>query len=227
MSFFKRERPKAGPTLETNASATADTEIVEAVPASAGAQESFEREALPAAERNKPKSQWSPAAKWFFNDIFYIAMLLLAVAGVMFRLSVDYWIIITPIFALISIIEGWSHFATQNDRLGFVFRIAAIWFAVALSIYVFDNTSVKGVMTPNATSLAIITLLALGTFVAGVQAHVWQICAVGGLLFVSVPGVGWLEESPLLIMGVMVLLIMFGAVAWRIEESRVSTARDS
>jgi len=25
----------------------------------------------------------------------------------------------------------------------------------------------------------------------------------------------------------MVLLIMFGAVAWRIEESRVSTARDS
>jgi len=154
-------------------------------------------------------------------------MLLLAVAGVMFRLSVDYWIIITPIFALISIIEGWSHFATQNDKLGFVFRIAAIWFAVALSIYVFDNTSVKGVMTPNATSLAIITLLALGTFVAGVQAHVWQICAVGGLLFVSVPGVGWLEESPLLIMGVMVLLIMFGAVAWRIEESRVSTARDS
>jgi hypothetical protein len=96
---------------------------------------------------------------------------------------------------------------------------------VVLSIYVFDNTSVKGVMTSNATSLAIITLLALGTFVAGVQARVWQICAVGGLLFLSVPGVGWLEESPLLLTGVTILLIVFGAVAWRIEESRVSSAK--
>ena len=38
-------------------------------------------------------------------------------------------------------------------------------------------------MNPNATSLGMMTLLALGTFVAGVQARVWQICAVGGVLF--------------------------------------------
>ena len=54
MSFFKRERPKAGPTLETNASAPADTELVEAVPASAGEKESFERETLLPSNESSP-----------------------------------------------------------------------------------------------------------------------------------------------------------------------------
>jgi hypothetical protein len=151
-------------------------------------------------------------------------MLLLALAGVILRLPVDYWIIMTPIFGLISIIEGWSHFKSRYEKLGLAFKIAAIWAAVLVSIYLFENESVKGVMTVNATSLTIITLLALGTFVAGVQAHVWQICAVGGLLFLSVPGVGWLDNSPLLLAGATIVIIVCGGIVWWIEESRSDIA---
>ena len=61
---------------------------------------------------------------------------------------------------------------------------------------------------------AMLTLLALGTFVAGLQAHAWRICAVGGILFVAAPGVGWLDQSPMLLVAVAGLIIALGGLAW-------------
>ena len=117
-------------------------------------------------------------------------MLLLALVGVVLRLPVIYWVILTPVFGIISIAEGQTHFVTRTERLGFVFRVALDWCALLLAIYLLYNSGVQGVMNANATSLGMMTLLALGTFVAGVQARVWQICAVGGVLFLVSPRLG-------------------------------------
>jgi hypothetical protein len=168
----------------------------------------------------QPVSEWPVAKQWFLNDILFIAMLLLALAGVIFRLPVSYWIILTPVFGLISIVEGWSHFTTRSERLGLAYRVASIWCALLLAIYLLYNSGVRGVMNANATSLAMITLLALGTFVAGVQARVWQICAVGGLLFLAVPGVGWLDQSPLLLAAATCLIIALGGLVWWVRQRR-------
>jgi hypothetical protein len=160
----------------------------------------------------------SVVARWLLNDIFFIAMLILALVGVIFRLPVTYWLILTPVFGLISIFEGWSHFSTRSERLGLAYRVAAIWGALLLSIYLLFNSGVQGVLNANGTSLAMITLLALGTFVAGVQARVWQICAVGGLLFLAVPGVGWLDQSPLLLAAATMFIIAMGGLIWWVKE---------
>jgi hypothetical protein len=62
------------------------------------------------------------------------------------------------------------------------------------------------------------TLLALGTFVAGVQARVWRICAVGIVLFAAVPGLGWLDQSPLMwTVATLVIVALGGAVWWVME----------
>lgn len=161
-----------------------------------------------------PVSKWSVARKWFFHDVLFIAMLLLTLVGVIFRLPVSYWVILTPIFGVISIIEGWSHFVTRSEHVGLVYRLASIWCALLLGIYVIHNSGVQGVMNANATAIAVITLLALGTFAAGVQARVWQICAVGGILFPVVPGLGWLDQSPLLLAAVTFLIIALGGLVW-------------
>src|SRR5208337_2117539 len=63
-------------------------------------------------------------------------------------------------------------------RLMFV-RVALDWCALLLALYLLSNSDVQAVMNVNARSLAMVTLLALGTFVVGVQARVWRICAVG------------------------------------------------
>ena len=166
------------------------------------------------AEGKPASSERSAVLKWFLHDILFIAMLSLALVGVAFRLPIGYWVILTPIFGVISVIEGWRHFVTRSDRLGLIYRLAAIWCALLLSIYLIHNGGVQGVMNANATSLGVIILLALGTFVAGVQARVWQICAVGGILFLAVPGLGWLDQSPLLLAAVTFMIVALGGLAW-------------
>lgn len=148
------------------------------------------------------------------DDLPYAAMLALALAGVVLRLPVVYWVILTPVFGVISIAAGWRHFANRAERLGLVCRLALDWCAVLLAIYLLYNSGVQGVLNANATSLAMMTLLALGTFVAGVQARVWQVCTVGGVLFAAVPGLGWLDQSPLLLTFAACAIVALAGAAW-------------
>ena len=160
----------------------------------------------------------STVVRWLIHDIPYIAMLLLALVGVVFRLPVSYWLILTPVFAVISIAAGWAHFDSRSDRLWLVGSLGLNWCALLLAIFLLSNSGVQGVMNVNASSLAMMTLLALGSFVAGVQARVWPICAVGSILFLAVPGLGWLDQSPLLLTAAAFLIIMLGGGAWWITQ---------
>ncbi|WP_204848278.1 hypothetical protein [Rhodopila globiformis] len=162
----------------------------------------------------------SVALRWLRNDIPYIAMLLLALAGVVFRLPVIYWVILIPVFGIVSVVAGWRNFVTTKERTGLVRRVALDWCALLLAIYLLYDSGVQGVMNRNATSLEMMTLLALGTFIAGVQASVWQICAVGGVLFLAVPALGWLDQSPLLLTAATCVIIALGGVAWWVIQGR-------
>jgi len=166
------------------------------------------------ADADSSTSKRHVVLRWLINDILFIAMVSLTLIGVAFRLPVLYWVVLIPIFGVISVVEGWKHFATRTERLGLIYGLASVWCALLLAIYLIHNGGVQGVMNANATSLAVITLLALGTFVAGVLARVWQICAVGAILFLAVPGLGWLDQSPLLLSAVAVFIVTLGALAW-------------
>jgi hypothetical protein len=177
----------------------------------------------PGADRSPPVHTQSVVLRWLLHDIPYIAMLLLALIGVVLRLPVIYWIILTPVFAIISILEGWRSLLTKTERLGFVVRVALDWCALLLAIYLLHTSGVQGVMNANATSLGMMILLALGTFVSGIQARVWQICAIGGVLFLAVPGLGWLDQSPLLLTVATCVIIALSGVAWWITRRSQST----
>lgn len=178
----------------------------------------------PGADRILPARPRSVVQRWLLHDIPYIAMLLLALAGVVFRLPVIYWIVLTPVFAMISITEGWRNLLTRTERLGFVARVGLDWCALLLAIYLLYTSGVRGVMNANAISLGMMILLALGTFVAGIQARVWQICAIGGVLFLAVPGLGWLDQSPLLLTVAMCAIVALIGVAWWIIRRSQNTA---
>ena len=181
----------------------------------------------PAAQAALPIARRHVALRWLLHDIPYIAMLLLALVGVVLRLPVIYWVILTPVFGIISIAEGQAHFVTRTERLGFVFSVALDWCALLVAIYLLYNSGVQGVMNANATSLGMMTLLALGTFVAGVQARVWQICAVGGVLFLAVPGLGWLDQSPLLLTAGTCVIIALGGVGWWVSQWHQGTTSET
>jgi hypothetical protein len=123
-----------------------------------------------------------------------VSMLLLALAGVIFWMPVTCWVILTPVFGVIRIAEGWRHFATRNERLAPPFRRWSKLACTSARNLSFYNKGVQGVMNANAISLAMMILLALGTFVDA-QARIWRIGAVGGV-FLAVPDLGWLGQSP-------------------------------
>jgi hypothetical protein len=158
--------------------------------------------------------------RWLLHDSPFIVMLLLALAGLVFRLPVAYWVILTPIFGVISIVAGWPHFETRQARVALVYSLALNWCALMLAIYLLYNSGVQGVLNANANSLAMMILLALGTFVAGVQARVWRICAVGTALFLAVPGLGWLDQSPLLLTAATLMIIALGGLTWWLTQGK-------
>jgi hypothetical protein len=157
---------------------------------------------------------------WLVEDSPYIAMLLLTLVGVVLRLPVAYWVMLTPVFGIICVVAGWRQFPTREARMQLVTTQALGWLALIVAIYVLYNDGVQGVLSENATSLAMITLLALGTFMAGLLARVWRISAVGAILLVAVPAVGWLDQSAVLLMVATVAVIGVGGLTWWVDQRR-------
>ena len=157
---------------------------------------------------------------WLLQDSPYIAMLLLALAGVIFRLPVAYWVVLAPLFGVICVVVGWRRFETREARLELLYTQALSWLALILAIYALYSYGVQGVLNTIATPLVMLTMLALGTFVAGVQVRVWRISAVGAVLFLAVPGIGWLKQSAPLLAIATLAIIAIGGLTWWVDYRR-------
>jgi hypothetical protein len=76
-------------------------------------------------------------------------------------------------------------------------------------------TGMQTMLNADATGLAILMLLALGTFVAGVHTRTWEVCALGAVMALSVPAIAWVEQSALLLLlGAGVVLAIGVAIWW-------------
>lgn len=174
----------------------------------------------------EPKS--AGIVSWLLRDLPYAAMLVLAVGGIVltsFRgpTTYYYWMLLAPIYALIVVISGWGKLETGAERMRLVVTQALHWAAFLGVMWLMFLPEVGGVVNLNATSLTLLILLALGTFVAGVHAAVWRISAVGVFLALSVPAVAWVQESAMLLLIGALLLILVAAAFWwmRQRESRL------
>ncbi len=94
------------------------------------------------------------------------------------------------------------------------------WLAFLGAMSLMFMPEVRGVVNDNAMSLALLILLALGTFVAGVHARVWRICLVGAFLALAVPVVAWVQDSAMFLLVASILVIVVAAAflwLWRRE----------
>lgn len=155
-------------------------------------------------------------------------MLALAVGGIVltsFRgpTTYYYWMALAPVYGLACVMSGWRELDTAAEHMRLVMTQALHWLAFLIAMWLMFLPEVRGVVNDNATSLALLILLALGTFVAGVHARVWRICVVGAFLAVSVPAVAWIQESAMLLLVGALLLAVAGLAfwwLWRRESSR-------
>lgn len=161
------------------------------------------------------------------RDLPYAAMLALAVGGIVltgFRglTTHYYWMALAPIYGLACVLSGWRETDKTAEHLRLIITQALHWLAFLAAMSLMFLPEVRGVVNDNATSLALLILLALGTFVAGVHARVWRICLVGVFLAAAVPAVAWIQDSAMLLAVASVLVVVAGAIflwLWRRERS--------
>ena len=155
------------------------------------------------------------------SDAPYFAMMALALAGVAYagmtrNPIVGYWDLMAPIFGVICVFVGWRHAENRAAKIRLAWTQALHWLAFLVAMRVLYLPSVRGgAMNTSPMGLDVLTLLALGTFLAGVHALSWRICVVGGFLAVAVPAIAWLEQSVLLVtLGVLLLVAIVGVFWW-------------
>jgi hypothetical protein len=156
----------------------------------------------------------------------YVGMLTMALIGVgavsFTGQSLDlYWQILAPLYGVMCVVAGW-HKVEGTERCGrLIWKQALHWLAFLLAMLLVTSPEVRGVENNNAAGLNLMTILASGTFVAGVHAEVWQICAVGTLLGLSVPAIAWIEQSAFLLILVAALaLVVIGSILWAARAQR-------
>ena len=155
----------------------------------------------------------------WLRDLSLGAVLVLTVIGVAYtsysrRPIAVYWDFLAPLIALVCVAAGWRWASERGARLQLIRTQALHWIAFIVVMNVLLLPSVQKILGVSADGLAMLTLLALGTFTAGVHINSLRICLLGLLMVLGVPAIAWVEESAAILVLVAGLALAICAVFW-------------
>jgi hypothetical protein len=160
-----------------------------------------------------------PHASFWIRELPFSVVLILTLGGVAYTSFskhpiLIYWEILAPIIALVCIWYGWPGASETNARLRLIGTQALHWLAFILVMNIVFLPHVQRIFTAGSTGIAIFTLLALGTFTAGVHILSWQVCLLGLIMAFGIPAIAWIENSALLLILVAAVVVGLGVVIW-------------
>ena len=156
----------------------------------------------------------------WMKELPYSLVLVLTIIGVAYtsflrRPIVVYWEILAVVIGALCIGTRWPSSDDKDARWRLVWTQVLHWCAFLLVMNMLLLPSVQRILNANVTGLSIFTLLALGTFTAGIHVASWQVCILGLIMALSIPAIAWIESSALIV--VLVLFVALGvgaAVRW-------------
>ncbi len=133
----------------------------------------------------------------------YLVVLVLAVLGVAYTSITGsplygYWEFLALAIGAACVFIGWRQTDDKRARKQIVVTQILHWMAFLIAMNILLWPSVNTFLNGPATGLALMLLLALGTFVAGVHVSA-EIAILGVALALTVPAIAWLKKSALLI----------------------------
>jgi len=163
--------------------------------------------------------RYRPHGSFWLRELPFVAVLVLTLFGVAYasfsrQSMVGYWEFLTPVIGILCVVTAWPHAPDRAARLRLVWTQALHWLAFLVAMNLLLLSGVASTLSADASGLMILTLLALGTFVAGVHIQAWQICVLGVVMALAVPAIAWIERSALLLLLVFVALAAIGAALW-------------
>jgi hypothetical protein len=174
-------------------------------------------------KRSKPESALASGrtetSTTLLNELPYMAIIVIGLVGTTWTSisstpRATYWVILTPITALICIAAGWSRSAEDGHRVAMAATQIGQWAAVLVAMYLITVSDTRRVLNSDAIGLMLLTLLALGVLISGLSLRVWRLCVTAVFLAVAVPITAWVEQATLLLLIIGGVLIALGFLNW-------------
>ena len=180
-------------------------------------------------EGTEPPGHGSRVSHFLWQQLPYLIALVLAIAGVAYtnvsrQPLVGYWEFLALAIGVVCIVTKWPDIEDRQGRLRLVWTQALHWIAVLVTMNIILASVVQQMLPTPAASLVLLTLLALGTFLAGVGLLSLQIAFLGLAMGLTVPAISWLQQSVIFFLLGAVLLIGLGLTFWLRQDHRPKTA---
>ena len=152
-------------------------------------------------DKSKPKS--GGALSWLRARLPYFIGLILAIVGVAYtsmsgRPLQGYWEFLALAIGLACIAIGFRQTTDKSERRRILVTLSLHWLAFLMAMGILLLPSINTFLNGPATGFALMLMLALGTFVAGVHVSS-EIAVLAIALALTVPKMAWLKQSALLL----------------------------
>ena len=149
----------------------------------------------------------------------FLAILALAIGGVAYtnisqRPLVGYWEFLAIAMGIVCVVTQWSELEDKQARFQLMWTQALHWLAVLVTMNIMLFSGVQQLLPTLATSLVLLMLLALGTFLAGVHLRSLQIGFLGVALALAVPAISWVKQSALFLILAVVFFVGLAMAFW-------------
>jgi hypothetical protein len=170
-------------------------------------------------ENPAPASVPAGTRRFLWQQLPYIVALLLAVGGVAYtnvshQPLVGYWEFLAMAIGVVCVVTKWPAIEPKDARFRLIWTQALHWLAVLITMNMMLVSTVQRMLPAPATSLVLLALLALGTFLAGVSLLSLQIAFLGLAMGVVVPVISWVKQSIIFFLLGGMLLIGLGIAFW-------------
>lgn len=171
------------------------------------------------------RDESSKMARFLWQQLPYAVALVLSIAGVAYTNAsrqplVGYWEFLALAIGVVCVINKWPEAEGKEARLRLIWTQALHWVAVLVTMNIMLVSGVQQMLPTPATSLVLLTLLALGTFLAGVSLLSLQIAFLGLAMGAAVPAISWLQQSVIFFLLGAVLLVGLGLTFWFRQDRR-------
>ncbi len=160
-----------------------------------------------------------PDASLLQRKLPYIVVLVLAVSGVAYSTISNqplagYWEFLALAAGVLCVMTQWSNVEGKDARIQLMWMQALHWAAILITMNIVLFSGVRQMLPGPATSLVLLTLLALGTFLAGIHLLSLPISFLGLAMALTVPAIAWFKQSALFLLLGAVLLIGLALTFW-------------
>ncbi len=149
----------------------------------------------------------------------FLTVLVLAIFGVAYtnisgKPLVGYWEFLAVAIGVVCVVNAWPKTEDRRARVRLIGTQAAHWATFLITMNIVLLPGVQKLLPQPGASLVLLMLLALATFLAGVNLLSVQMCFLGLAMAVSVPAIAWLKQAALFLVLAASLVIGLAVAFW-------------